>query len=702
MSEKNSASNIKRIVFSDQEEKAIGKGRIGRRLERFDPNAIDGDNDGTVQEGSNFERPAGPQNMPKVKPIQVPRREDVPLKPSTPSRPSTPSKPNEVPQTPKVPQRARISGSISKKDRDTETTLANSVHDALEKDQKRINAISDKGRKASAVTNHNAAWDYADALINDDFDKSTTPGEYNWIASTLFDISKGMPTPVREKVEELAYAYLKREKDLKASGVTPSPRKPEPLRRRKITGSIGTPDSNRFEADDEQFGADIFSPEDLTEINDLQDGVLDELAESIIDADTIDEQLQRMLDEERDPDAARDENDIKAIQDWLKNHPFNPAARDYEEREWADNEADGQAERYAPIPWEAAEERSDQIDWDKLLRQANLTPRQKDDWELTEEELQAREEMAAEKLGPDGKAKAERAQIWTRVKNGEGFREIAPDYPDFHWTLVRDMSRLGASEAGVSKQQSQVAERAARAAARERALLAEVERLSDKMKNAKDVKDLQRRLRSALEEAKNIKKRTSNEYQMMRKKQVERWRLASSLFETMPEKKDGESTSEFAERLRSWFFETSPSFEQLAEDINHGHDISTATDRAYDFQNSQIELIQDKLNDVQGFWDEIQKRKGGSGGGTSISGSIGVPNGVRIANQSKAKKVDFREFEAIQSDIAKINGSSFEAASSLKRPRGLNKQESAIVSRMLAGKDFTKSFFKPSRKPKKA
>lgn len=687
MSEENSASNIKRIVFSDQEIKAIGRGRIGRRLERFDPNAIDGDNDGTVQEGSNFERPAGPQNMPKVKPIQVPRREDVPLKPSTPSRPSTPSKPNEVPQTPKVPQRATVSGSMASRS-DEKERGKNLL--SLIKVERRNGEQLTPVRKRDLGFRLNSLQEYAEMLVDGKVDEikidELSLDELKDIMDIISANTLGLSDRTKKSAQRVRAAYRDRY-DKKNT---------------KISGSIGTPDSNRFEADDEPFGEDIFTPEELAEINDLQDSVLDELAESIIDADSLDAQLQEMLDEEQDPEGARDANDIKAIQAWLKNHPFNPAARDYEEREWADNEADGQAERYAPIPWEAEEERSDQINWDKLLRQANLTPRQKDDWELTEEELQAREELAVEKLGPDGKAKAERAQIWTRVKNGEGFREIAPDYPDFHWTLVRDMSRLGASEAGITKQQSQVAERAARAAARERAILAEVERLSDKMKNAKDVKDLQRRLRSALEEAKNIKKRTSNEYQMMRKKQVERWRLASSLFETMPEKKDGEQTSEFAERLRSWFFETSPLFEQLAEDINHGHDISTATDRAYDFQNSQIELIQDKLNDVQGFWDDIQKMKGSSGGGTSISGSIGVPKGVRIAGQAKAKKVDFREFEAIQADIAKINGSSFEAASSLKRPPGLNKQESAIVSRMLAGKDFTKGFFKPKRKPKKA
>lgn len=87
-------------------------GRMANRFDRFDPNAIDADGDSQVQEGTRFQRPAAPRNMPKVKPIQVPRREDVPLKPSTPSTP-TPT-PTRVPEKPKIPQRARVSGAIAR------------------------------------------------------------------------------------------------------------------------------------------------------------------------------------------------------------------------------------------------------------------------------------------------------------------------------------------------------------------------------------------------------------------------------------------------------------------------------------------------------------------------------------------------------------------------------------------------------------
>lgn len=49
--------------------KSMKRSRIGARLERFDPNAIDGDGDGLVQEGSTFERPATP-STPKRTIIQ--------------------------------------------------------------------------------------------------------------------------------------------------------------------------------------------------------------------------------------------------------------------------------------------------------------------------------------------------------------------------------------------------------------------------------------------------------------------------------------------------------------------------------------------------------------------------------------------------------------------------------------------------------
>lgn len=43
--------------------KSIRYRKIGNRFERFDPNAIDGDNDGIVQEGTNFQRPASPRKL---------------------------------------------------------------------------------------------------------------------------------------------------------------------------------------------------------------------------------------------------------------------------------------------------------------------------------------------------------------------------------------------------------------------------------------------------------------------------------------------------------------------------------------------------------------------------------------------------------------------------------------------------------------
>jgi hypothetical protein len=738
MSEKDSASNIKGIIFTDQEEKVLGRGRIGKRIERFDPNAIDGDSDGTVQEGSAFERPAGPQNMPKVKPVQVPRPEEVPIKPSTPSRPSTPSKPNEIPQKPKVPasfrerprpmaaagggsgeppnppdlsnsnrdrydktnivDRSKLEDGIRKQRsitgamglRKDEKKTGNSLMARLQIEKRRSDSLT-PARKRDINGRLNSLEYYAQMLIDGkQGDRSINELEADELRDAVTIIqknSRNLDTRTRNAAMDAADVFNGRYDKKNRSG---------------LRGGIGIADDNKFDKDDENFGDDIFSPEDLTEINDLQDQVLDELADAIVSADDLDNELQQLVEESQDPEGAKDRRDIEAIQAWLKNHPFNPEARDYEEREWADNEADGQAERYAPIPWEVSGERKDQIDWDKLLRQANLTAQQKDDWELTDEELKARQALHDDKLGSSGKSKAERAQIWTRVKNGESFREIAPDYPDYHWSLVRDMSRMGATESGASKQQSQAAEQAARFAANERANNAGVERLLENMKNAKDTKDLKRRLKAALDEAKEIKKRTSNEYQMMRKKQVERWRLASTLFETMPERKDGESDGDFANRMRDWFFETSPLFEKLAEDINHGHDISTATDRAYEFQNDQISMLEDKLSDVQSFWNDVQNMKNGPSGGTSLSGSMGVPRGVRIAKPTKAKKVDFREFEAIQTDLAKLNNGSFKSSSASKRPPNLNKQESAIVSRMRSAKNFPKGFFKPRKKPKKA
>jgi HK97 family phage prohead protease len=94
-------------------------GRMGANsMARFDPDARDADGDRVIQEGTTFQRPdapKAPQMMPKVKPIQVPRREDVPIKPSVPSIPTptptrVPVKPKKAPAYAKKP---RLSGAMS-------------------------------------------------------------------------------------------------------------------------------------------------------------------------------------------------------------------------------------------------------------------------------------------------------------------------------------------------------------------------------------------------------------------------------------------------------------------------------------------------------------------------------------------------------------------------------------------------------------
>lgn len=722
MTDKFDITKIQGIVFGNADEKAIGRGkRIGNRFERFDPDAIDGDMDGTVQEGTSFERPAGPKNMPKVKPIEVPRPEEVPIKPPVPSTP-TPA-PTRVPDKPKVPQKAttgrKLTGSISKRDRDAEIGVANSMLDLLEKDQNRIQKIKNVAKRRQAISSHNAIWDWTQNLIEDDFDNTWGPNEFSMTASMIYDVSGGMPEPVKKQAAKVAEAYRKREKDANlkrrdsmADGIDPFEKKPEELRKRtsgpakKLRGSIGRADRNTFEGDDEPFGEDDFDPNDLAELNRLQDEVLDEISEEMGANYDWDAEAERLLGPDADvapEDLKEAQAEIDAIKNWLENHPFNRSARDYEESEWADDRYDSQAQRYAPRPTEFTD--GEEINWEKLMRTAGLTPQQKEDYELTDEEMQDRQAQRDEKLGQTPAAIAERAAIWQRVQNGESFREIAPDYPDRHWSLVRDMSRQGAIESGATKQDSRAAEQAAKVAARQRAINAASERLMDRMINASSQSDLKNRLDNAIDEAKELKKRTSNEYQMLRKKQVELWRLASLLFETMPEKKQGEGTLDYWQRMRDWFFEASPGLKNFGEEINNNHDISTATNRSYDYLNDYINLLQDKRRSVQSFWADLQSykaNKNSSGGGLSGSMGSGMPRGVRIASPKKTGKTDFRELDSIQEDLDRMSKGSFSRTASAKRPDGLNKTENAILSTSRNATKYPRGFFKPRRKPKKA
>lgn len=723
MADKFDITKIQGIVFGSQEEKAIGRGKkIGRRFERFDPNAIDGDMDGTVQEGTSFERPAGPQNMPKIKPIEVPRPEEVPIKPPVPSTP-TPA-PTKVPDRPREPAKTsarKLSGSISKKQRAREKEIIESMFDALEQDQSRIKKIKDPKKRRNAISNHNAIWQYTEDLLKNKFDSDMRPEDFNGIAFMISDISGGMPPSVRERARELASAYKTREKDAvfkmrdaMADGEVFGVRKDEELRTRtsgaarKLRGSIGREDRNTFDRDDDQFGEDFLDPAELSELNRLEGEVLDDMAEQMATEVDWDAEMEKILS----PDAGVDKDEldeaktlISNIKNWLKDHPFNREARDYEQSEWADDEYDSQAQRYAPRPTEFID--GEDIDWDKLLKNAGLTPQQKEDYELTDDELAKRQAQRAQMLGSGTAETAERAKIWSRVQNGEGFREIAPDYPDMHWSLVRDMSRQGATEAGMTKAQSRAAEQSARAQAKQRAINAAAERLMDRMINASSQSDLRNRLQEALDEAKDIKKRTSNEYQMIRKKQVELWRLASMLFETMPDQKEGEPTLDYAERLKDWFVTASPSLRDFAEQINNGYDISTATDRSYDFQNDYIRLLEDKIRGVQGFWKEVQDyRKNKPAGPTNLSGSMstsrgaGVPKGVRVSAPKGTKAT--RELEAIDEQIQRLLRGSFGKSVTKKRSPNLNSSENTAISIARASNKYPRGFFKPKRKPKKA
>jgi hypothetical protein len=86
--------------------------------------------------------------MPKVKPIQVPRREDVPLPSRQPSRPSTPAPSRPVtPQKPAVPAK-RMSGNIGggiidEVDKIIRAKDGDSAYDALDGFDERIEEILD-------------------------------------------------------------------------------------------------------------------------------------------------------------------------------------------------------------------------------------------------------------------------------------------------------------------------------------------------------------------------------------------------------------------------------------------------------------------------------------------------------------------------------------------------------------------------------
>ena len=112
-------------IADELEEKGIGRaiGRGARGLSRFDPDAIDGDADRRVQEGTPFERfgvnkprmmPATPEKIPKPEkvPEPVPEKVPAPARPRVPGVP-TPSRPAPARPTVPVGSRTGLSGALS-------------------------------------------------------------------------------------------------------------------------------------------------------------------------------------------------------------------------------------------------------------------------------------------------------------------------------------------------------------------------------------------------------------------------------------------------------------------------------------------------------------------------------------------------------------------------------------------------------------
>lgn len=565
-------SNIKKIFIVD--EKAIGRGkRIGNRFERFDPNAIDGDNDGTVQEGTAFERPSTPRNMPKVNPIKVPRREEVPA-PTPPRRVPTTPEPTKVPE-PSKPEK--------------------------------------------------------------------------------------VPTSATKKPA------------------------------RKLSGKMRTP------GDGDDF-FEIFEDDELDEFRKIEDEVFDEIAESITEGIDIDNSLQEILDDaDRDgrwdtadvdlsqEEKQRIERQIDFLDTYLRSHPFSRESRNYEQSEWADDEADSQAQRYAPRPSELeSADRGVPIDWDKLMNRTfgrypvddtvDMDSISEDDWEDA---------------------------LSRMMDNGETPESIFESYPDVG--SVEKM-RAGLVEwgrySGYRRKDVYNKMRDIYGDVDEAVLGEEIDFLLKKFSKSSSKQQMIRKIREQIEDEKNLAKRISNEYQMMRKANVEAWRLGASLMETKPERGPGEGLVEFQQRLYNWWYEASSSLSGLAEKINNHYDISTATDRARDYQYKKVAELERLLQDPDGTWNKIQQWKG-SGGGGSLSGQMrGASRMTSRAARDRSRQVVARK-KQLDRELASLKAAGSRGRTTVQMPP-LNRREKAIRARQQsANMGFFRSMFESRKNRRK-
>lgn len=693
--EDKSFANIKKIVFGYDEKKLGGAKRIGKRFERFDPNAIDGDGDGIVQEQTSFERPDSPQMMPmpqRAKPIRRRERQPIP-KPEELPKKNPQKEPEKTPVEEPVKEPEKVPGEEpGKVPYEPTKTPTPEVEPNPEKEPMKPG----KPKKEPEPIFPGRTQPGREPKKR----PGTRPGPRTPIEPQPEKPEPEKPEPAKPEPAkpEPAKPEPKKPEKPKRPDYEPQPKKPEkqpapsrpapaplpgrpqpvPARlNRAFSGFIDTPNNTDDESETLAFSINsIASDIDKTTTSLKRNGKMPSQSGRMA-ADDDD-----LNPDDEDPLERWADSVIESIDGFLSTHQFNPEAMDYQVFEWTHGD---QSQRYAPEPWGMRD--AEKIDWDKLLEASRIDSASPYE-QMTQDQLSTLWESALSDVFDD-----DRQGYLDRLLAGESIQEIADDVY-YGWY---DLASAALQKASIDRNQDddeyEDAVDAAETAAIRRRRAAIYDHLVSTMKDYDDIGSLKRALRRRLEVEKNVKKRSSNEYQMIRKKMVEEWVKGLWLYQSKPKMENFNSRVEYADALNNWWDETLDTFEALTENIAHLYDITQATGRMREHQDRKIDAIENILSDgaqLQKFFDRLQNRynppSGPSQSGSMSRGASGI-RGIRLSRPRTPGDVSVAR---IEKQIATMLANPVKET---QRPKNLSPMENRIFSSSVAAKDFSQRFF---------
>lgn len=314
-------------------------------------------------------------------------------------------------------------------------------------------------------------------------------------------------------------------------------------------------------------------------------------------------------------------NDAINSYDIWKDSPFaNP---DWVEREWIED----QPSRYAPEPPELRDPES--IDWDKMLAAIDSDLDDEDrTWDEISDDINANQEKRKQLRNTwNSKSKAsqqKRADLWKQFTSEDVWlQELADEYSTPRSILRSALLKAG-QESGMDKADVERAINAAerswnkrRDAYEKNKALAEIDAEIDAMgatvpRSIRAIDEKLNRLNRKLNRVKNARNQASAEYQASRRAYTRAMVLGSWLYETKPVRNDAESSEDFAFRMYQWAIDTNPTFMKLIQQLDEYAEVGSGTRGLFHRLDAQVDRLRDEKTNLEEMRKRAEERADGA------------------------------------------------------------------------------------------